>query len=84
MKREYSKPMIAFESFSLSTNIAGDCEVKVKTFAKNQCGYIVNAGLRSTIVFTSAVAGCHTVEADGDHDGICYHVPSENYNLFNS
>jgi hypothetical protein len=83
MKREYKKPIVVFESFCVSTNIAADCEHKTKLPSPNEqygCGYEI----RGAIVFTSQVQGCTYEEADGDHNGICYHNPSETSNLFNS
>ena len=83
MKKEYSKPIVVFESFSLSTNIAGDCEHKTKLPSADTqygCGYQI----RGAIVFVSEVQGCTYHEPDGEYNGICYHVPTVESNLFNS
>lgn len=82
MKRTYQKPEILFESFTLSTNIAGDCEIKTDLQSQNGCG----VPLGPLVVFLETVQGCDKkVEADdGLYNGICYHVPSANTNVFNS
>lgn len=84
MKKAYSKPMITFESFTLSTNIAAGCEVKTSLLGKGACGYSTKLG----VVFTSLVDDCRITEGvdttNESYNDICYHVPSETYNLFNS
>jgi len=85
MKKAYSKPEIVFENFSLSTNIAGDCEFKTNTWTYNLCG-LESTGIGT--VFMSSMSVC-SFPADmvGDDDAkygnICYHVPYGE-NLFNS
>lgn len=85
MKKIYSKPEIAFESFSLSTNIAGDCEVKTNLQGQNSCGMDFS-GMK---VFMQGMGGCSNIAVDnvggdGEFNKICYHVPSGDNNLFNS
>lgn len=82
MKKVYSKPEIMFEDFSLSTNIAGDCEEKTKLLSRNEygCGYPLRNG---KVVFTDEY-GCTTTPDDGPNNNLCYHVPEGSYNLFNS
>ena len=84
MKKVYSKPIVVFEDFTLSTNIAGDCEHKTNTPSINQCG--VNAS--GINVFMTGMQGCEdfpvgTPGGDGEFGNICYHVPYGE-NLFNS
>ena len=89
MKKAYSKPEIVFENFSLSTNIAGDCETKTNLLSNNVCG-IEFTGLGT--VFLDTMGGCNgengypidSVGGDGEFNGICYHVPADINNLFNS
>ena len=88
MKRTYSKPDIAFESFSLSTSIAGNCEVKTDTKSGGECAYPMD-GLGN--VFLTTIHACRGVggtpitdEQSLVFNGFCYHVPTENRNLFNS
>lgn len=82
MKKNYVKPEIMFECFSLSSNIAGDCEAKTNMPSNNTCG-LDFSGL---IVFMTGMAGCTDIQVDEGEsfDGICYHVPSGDNNLFNS
>jgi len=84
MKKVYSKPEIVFENFSLSTNIAGDCEEKTNLLSSNICGMDFS-GLN---VFLEGITGCSDIKignvgGDGEFNGICYHVPYGE-NLFNS
>ena len=81
MKKNYNKPDILFESFALSVDIAGGCEVKLATPSANQCG--VKFG--PNMVFLDTVSGCsYTVDKNGDYNGLCYHNPYDTYNVFNS
>lgn len=82
MKKTYIKPQIMFESFSVSENIAGDCDTIVNNSSRGSCAYVTRTGLN---VFTSEMVGiCTTHEDDGDYNGFCYHVPIDTQNLFNS
>ena len=88
MKKVYSMPEIVFENFSLSTSIAGDCEVKTRLPSNNDCG-LEFTGLGK--VFLDTMGGCTgsdgypvpDANGDGEYGGICYHVPYGE-NLFNS
>lgn len=83
MKREYTKPFVVFENFSMSTNIAAGCEVKTNLPAPGiLCGYKPDRWVGDP-VFTEANNGCISKPPTG-MDAICYHVPSESYNLFAS
>lgn len=85
MKKVYNKPEIVFEDFSMSTNIAGDCEVKTWTPNSGTCAYkYMDEFLGEVKLFLSTISDCTTVEADGEYNGFCYHVPTESKNLFNS
>lgn len=89
MKKAYSKPEIVFENFSLSQNIAGDCEVKTNTPARGQCGIEFGPFVVFLDTATSQCTGDGRVledGGDGEYNGICYHVFSGKgeYNLFNS
>lgn len=81
MKKAYKAPEIMFEDFSLSTNIAGDCDVIVNNHTENVCAYISRTGEH---VFTEAITACKTKQGDGANNGVCYHVPIETNDLFNS
>lgn len=85
MKKTYSKPDIAFESFSLATSIAGNCEVKTDTKGGGECGYPMDQV--GVIFLIEMIGGCQvkiTEEQSSRYNGFCYHVPTENNNLFNS
>ena len=79
MKKTYTRPVVSFESFELSTSIATGCEYK-SNHQQGTCGYNVpNVGN----VFISTEQGCDYTSSDGDY-GICYHVPVDTSNLFTS
>ena len=89
MKKKYSKPDIFFEDFSLSTNIAAGCEEEPTT-STDACGIKFGKG---KFIFTSELYGCNRVIPDGSDDrevnmvddkgnGLCYHNPTEGYNVF--
>lgn len=83
MKKKYEKPQIIIENFSLSTTIAGDCEVKTNIPSQNTCGL----DFSGVSIFLDTMNGCGikvTSEGgDGEYNNICYHVPYGD-NLFNS
>lgn len=85
MKRNYAKPEIMFEDFSLNTHIAANCEFLTSNPSVNACAYITDRGLA---IFVEGVTGCVTKPANGSYTSgnntICYHVPSEDFNVFNS
>ena len=86
MKKKYMKPEVMFESFTLSTNIAGNCdwtEGIVPVDNKTGCGYVDPADKHGYVIFTSGMS-CTAVEDDGDSNGICYDVPTEGMQIFNS
>ena len=83
MKKRYSRPDIAFDSF-LSTSIAGNCEAKTDTKGGGERGYPMN-GLGS--IFLLDMQDCKVIITEDQSlsfNGFCYHVPTENCNLFNS
>ena len=87
MKKEYTKPVIMFESFALSTSIAGDCETIITNLSKGVCGYKPGHG---DAIFLQDITGCVITKPDdpypvqGGKNTFCYHVPTEYTNLFNS
>lgn len=82
MKKAYSAPDILFERFSLHTNIAASCGVKITTQYAEECGMTYG----NTTVFTDRVGGCSIKIEDGSKffNGLCYHVPIDQLALFNS
>lgn len=79
MKKEYSKPMAFVEDFSLQTSIAAGCEFKTNNSVQGTCGYPTRNG----VVFMSTITGCEYHEPD-TNDSLCYHVPNDYANIFNS
>lgn len=86
MKKVYEAPAIMFEDFSLTTNIAGNCEVIISNHTQSSgCAYVYNDGRGNSLsVFTDTMGSCTYKPANGDYNGLCYHVPYESNNLFNS
>lgn len=86
MKKAYTAPMILFESFTMSTNIANTCEAIVGNPNHGDCAV---SGTGGVMVFDGTIEACtFTPEAMGGEadkwDGACYHVPVDTNNLFNS
>ena len=81
MKKMYSKPDVMFESFTMSTNIAANCEViNVNPSANEDCSYSSAFGN----VFISEPS-CEITAPGGEFGNICYHIPSESMDqLFGS
>lgn len=77
MKKTYSKPDIVFEDFSLSTSIAAGCEFKAN-HNDGDCGFKFGGYL----VFLDGICKDNPV-LDG-WNGICYHNPSDDKNVFTS
>ena len=86
MKKTYTKPEILFEGFSMSTNIAGDCEKPYVTGAtRDICG--IPADFGPDVLFSLGVDGtkCNASgNLNGEYNGLCYHNPSDANNMFNS
>ena len=81
MKKTYAKPQIVFESFQLTANIAGDCNIRPNITNEATCGYKDNGW----IVFqNSAVCIDVQVDPDDNYNGLCYHVPTGDMSLFAS
>ena len=85
MKKLYTKPEIMFENFTLSTNIAGDCNVKTNTPSAMQCAVSYDDEFAGKVnVFISDIQACEWHEGVNIATGICYNTPSDGMNLFNS
>ena len=85
MKKEYKKPVIVMEDFSLSTSIATECDVETGNPSYNECGM----DMSGLIVFLSSMGGCthikvDDIDGDGGYGDICYHVVAVGRNVFNS
>ena len=72
----------------MSTSIAGNCEAPfVNTPTKGSCAVEGSGGLAIFDGLVGAACNATPEEMGGvaDHwDGLCYHVPTEAANLFNS
>ncbi len=83
MKSKYTKPQIMFEDFSLSVSIA-NCEVTTSLHYRGTCGLKY---AWYTLFDSSLGDVCNrdfsSVSTPYD-DSLCYHNPSESYNLFSS
>lgn len=87
MKKIYTKPEIYFESFSLSTNIANDCDAPFTLAAKDICAIPDANGVQGMGIFNMTVAGSNCgVHGEGNemYNGFCYHIPTDSNMLFNS
>ena len=81
MKKTYTKPEIIFESFSFSTNIAGDCGILYSVSSEGVCGFDYGG----EFIFLTNISGCtKKLEADDNTSGFCYHNPYDVNRLFNS
>lgn len=83
MKKAYVKPEIAFFDFTLSTSIAAGCEVKTDIQSLHICGFKPDPRWDG-VIFVDETTGCHQTPAGSGYDTLCYHIPTEDYNLFNS
>lgn len=84
MKKCYQSPEILFEDFTLSVNIALNCDIIIDTQSYNTCAL----GFGRNAIFVESVNACTTKIEDGsqynEYDQVCYHVPSQSTDLFNS
>ncbi len=81
MKKTYSKPDIFYEDFSLSTNIAANCELHPTEFIGDT--FIVDLG--GVILLTNMeYCNYHIEDGKNEFDNLCYHVPTDSYNIFSS
>ena len=81
MKKTYSKPDIMFESFKMCVNVAAGCELVTNLPSTGSCGYPIDR--TDKVVWAEGINGCNTTPS-GKYDSICYHIPSDSNNLFNS
>lgn len=82
MKKNYEKPEIMFDSFELSQSIAGGCELIQTNQAEKSCPInIPDFGPGYT--WFADLLTCYATPP-GPNDSICYHVPSDAYNVYSS
>lgn len=82
MKKNYSAPEIMFEDFVLSTSLAA-CRYSAQ-FAENSCAWDDPRDHFEFVVFTNDITACVYKAQDGKYNGICYHNPSDDCNVFSS
>lgn len=82
MKKNYTAPEIMFDDFTLATNIAAGCEAVNALQYGGTCGHKWG----KYTIFTEEVQACtkKVVDGSGDYNGLCYHVPVDTNNVFNS
>ncbi len=93
MKKPYGKPMISFENFSFSSNIASSCSqwanmhtesMSCSTYAtfgdKDSCAFSQNGW----VVSSSYTAGCEFITQNGVWANLCYHAPTPETRIFSS
>lgn len=91
MKKTYEKPMVMYEKFELSQNIAV-CAWDVKTSkTPHECGAIGDADLNmpDIRIFTEGSLVCEYSDKEwealeGEGEKFCYTVSSDNWTIFNS
>ena len=88
MKKTYTKPAVFFESFTLCTAIAADCENTFGLQNKGTCAIpsaIQIPGVNMGIFNVGPGSECGVQGGDDSrYNGLCYHVPEGKNNLFNS
>lgn len=76
-RKTYTKPEISFVDFSISANIAANCNVAPTYADEESCiGYIDNGWH----IYTSEA--CE--DFNESEPSFCYHVPNSNINVFAS
>ena len=84
--KKYTKPMIVFESFTLSTNIAA-CgnQVSFEDEIVGGCkAYEYESDFGLMVLFLDANVGCKDT-APSENDTICYHIAADAFsNLLGS
>jgi hypothetical protein len=79
MKKPYMKPLVAFESLAVSTNVSAGCALMATNNADYVCPVIDE---ESGWVLFSDEANCMLMP--GPDDTICYDIPLANSHVFAS
>ena len=90
MKKQYSKPGIIIEDFTIAQNIAS-CNVPhydewggPNTGSKNSCGWIVDKDL-NIVAWLSEATKCNDIYGENDdYNGLCYNNYSNGSEIFGS
>lgn len=79
MKKEYSKPLLAYEAFQLTAAIAGDCSLKLNHYSDSCTADANGTGLGpNTIGEFFSYYNCQLDLTGPEQDGaetLCYHGP---------
>ena len=85
VKKEYKKPLVAVERFSLVYTTARDCMDSIPqdqvTISDKPCVWDLGGG---SIVFTPGDITTQQCNIDGDLFGVCYNNPGEGHYIFRS
>ena len=97
MKKNYAKPMVTFESFAFSSNIAGGCgDIIGMHTDENGCAVYGNfsepGGTRACqfvdngfrIFYSDAGSGCMMGPQEDELGNLCYHVSTDATRMFMS
>lgn len=91
MKKQYGKPEISFDSFALSSNIAGSCGDALTYHSYDDCKHYVTFGDSSNCLFFDngysvfSDVGICDVQPDGQSwSQVCYHVIVDEMKAFGS
>lgn len=76
-KKKYVKPDLEFVNFVMSSSIAGTCKYEAEHADGNSCTFVDN----EWIFFSSGNNDCDGQVGEGN---FCYHVPTDNQNIFSS
>lgn len=94
MKKQYTKPVISFENFAFSSNIAGACSSLTGLFSQGTCSLYGTYADPSTgscefmdngfAIFLSSNSDCLSGPQEEDPNNLCYHVSSSETRMFAS
>ncbi|MBR5422506.1 MAG: hypothetical protein IK108_00695 [Clostridia bacterium] len=77
MKKQYTKPVLSFQSLAVSTDMSAGCAYEVN-FAEFYCPVLIPDWGMTVFAEDS---DCEMSNPDGF---ICYHVPTASFNVFGS
>lgn len=76
VKKTYVKPALELVDFTLSSSIAATCRFEANS-AENECLALDNGWT----VYNATISACII---DVDNKEVCYHVPTDDANIFAS
>ncbi len=94
MKKTYGKPMVSFEDFAFSSNIAASCGTNIGIHAQSSsdctaygtfsdgsnCTFVENG----VTIFLDFAMGCLATPQDYNPDNLCYHTADAAVRMFMS